>query len=458
MRLTKVKVEGLFGRFTYSVDLKLEDRITILHGPNGCGKTTLLRLVGNALTGRYDAILQAVFSRLCLQFDNGAHVVFERHRFQEQKRPKGRSSFPYKLIARFDGQEGEIRLLTVESRERLAHFIDQFVPGYHRVDVDSWIHAATGAHASLEELFLEHSDRLPSHLREQVAGREGKLTQSLRDFLRQMKVFVIDTQRLIAARDAEMVVEETSRGMMRRHRGVEPITPAVVSYANLLKESIRDHLQKYGIKASTLDRSLPHRILSAARSHDSPDKLRARYKAVLNRRSNLVNAGVLQETEGFDVPFPDTLEPLAEHVLHVYIDDMESKLSVFDGFAERVQLFKSLIHGLFKYKKISVGPNTGFEFITDENQTLTPDRLSSGEQHQLVLLFDLLFRVDEHSLILVDEPELSLHVEWQQKVLNNFSEISKLRDLDFLIATHSPDVIHDRWDLTTALTGDDPDA
>jgi ABC-type ATPase involved in cell division len=453
-----VAVKRLFGRFSYSVDLKLEDRITILHGPNGCGKTTLLRLVGNALTGRYDALMPVAFDRLDLHFDNGAAVTFERQPSDPRKTAAPRRGAPAKLIARFDGQDGEVRLLTEENRERVAHYIDRFVTGYERVDVEAWIHPATGTQATLEELFLAHRDRFPSHIRDQLAGREGKIAQRLREFLEPMKVFVIDTQRLIAARDAELIAERSSSAMVRHRRELPGMTPAVLSYANLLKEAIRDHLQKYGLKASTLDRSLPNRILSSARSEGSPEVLRNRYKAVLERRSNLVSAGVLQETQGFDVSFPDTLEPLAEHVLRIYLDDMESKLSVFDGFAERVQLFKSLIHGLFKYKQISVGPTNGFEFITDEQQVLTPDRLSSGEQHQLVLLFDLLFRVDEHALILVDEPELSLHVEWQQKVLSNFRQISELRDLDFLVATHSPDVIHDRWDLTVALAGGEANA
>jgi predicted ATP-binding protein involved in virulence len=98
-----------------------------------------------------------------------------------------------------------------------------------------------------------------------------------------------------------------------------------------------------------------------------------------------------------------------------------------------------------------VGGEQGFYFKTDEGKTLSAADLSSGEQHQLVLLFDLLFRVSDKALILVDEPEISLHVEWQQQVLNNFSAISQLRDLDFLIATHSPDIIHNRWDLTIGL-------
>jgi predicted ATP-binding protein involved in virulence len=79
--------------------------------------------------------------------------------------------------------------------------------------------------------------------------------------------------------------------------------------------------------------------------------------------------------------------------------------------------------------------------------------LSSGEQHELVLLYELLFKVEPKSLVLIDEPELSLHVGWQVSFLKDLQEVIKLADLDILMATHSPDIIQDRWDLTVELQG-----
>jgi predicted ATP-binding protein involved in virulence len=61
--------------------------------------------------------------------------------------------------------------------------------------------------------------------------------------------------------------------------------------------------------------------------------------------------------------------------------------------------------------------------------------------------------VTPNSLILIDEPELSLHILWQQEFLRDLEEIIKIAGLDFLIATHSPQIIHDRWDLAVELEG-----
>jgi predicted ATP-binding protein involved in virulence len=84
---------------------------------------------------------------------------------------------------------------------------------------------------------------------------------------------------------------------------------------------------------------------------------------------------------------------------------------------------------------------------------LEPGLLSSGEQHELVILYELLFRVRENSIILIDEPEISLHVVWQHEFLKDLGQIAALSQFHALVATHSPQIISDRWDLTVELKG-----
>jgi predicted ATP-binding protein involved in virulence len=79
------------------------------------------------------------------------------------------------------------------------------------------------------------------------------------------------------------------------------------------------------------------------------------------------------------------------------------------------------------------------------------DRLSSGEQHQLILTFDLLFEVTENFLILIDEPELSLHVTWQKSFIESLRRIISLNGFDVLLATHSPAVVARHFNLAIEL-------
>jgi predicted ATP-binding protein involved in virulence len=53
--------------------------------------------------------------------------------------------------------------------------------------------------------------------------------------------------------------------------------------------------------------------------------------------------------------------------------------------------------------------------------------------------------------VLIDEPEMSLHVAWQQLFVRHLAAIVRLSKFDSIIATHSPQIISDRWDLTVEL-------
>ena len=63
------------------------------------------------------------------------------------------------------------------------------------------------------------------------------------------------------------------------------------------------------------------------------------------------------------------------------------------------------------------------------------------------------FRIPDNSLILIDEPELSLHVAWQAQFLKDLETMATLSNFHAILATHSPEIIGDRWDLTITLQG-----
>ena len=56
-----------------------------------------------------------------------------------------------------------------------------------------------------------------------------------------------------------------------------------------------------------------------------------------------------------------------------------------------------------------------------------------------------------NSLLLIDEPEKSLHVEWLEKMLDDYKLMAQKLSCQMLIATHSPVFINGEWDLTTDL-------
>ncbi len=123
-------------------------------------------------------------------------------------------------------------------------------------------------------------------------------------------------------------------------------------------------------------------------------------------------------------------------------------------FKERLELFSGIIENAgFANKHLEVDRRYGFRFVSDnsERTILSPEQMSSGEQHLSIIAFELLFMAPDESLVLIDEPEISLHLMWQLDFLKNMQSILKLRDLQAIVATHSPEIFNQKWSLSVDL-------
>ena len=139
-------------------------------------------------------------------------------------------------------------------------------------------------------------------------------------------------------------------------------------------------------------------------------------------------------------------------VLWTYLADTDSKLGTFQDLLGRTNLFLDIVNRRFINKTITADAEKGIKVITDSTgDTLEPSDLSSGEQHELVLFYDLLFNTSPGTLVLIEEPEISLHVAWQQAFLGDIEAVTRLVPVRFVIATHSPQIIHKSWSRTVML-------
>ena len=78
--------------------------------------------------------------------------------------------------------------------------------------------------------------------------------------------------------------------------------------------------------------------------------------------------------------------------------------------------------------------------------------LSSGEQNELVLFYEMLFKCDSKDLVLIDEPEISLHLEWMQSMIGDLKRVADKNKMSLLIATHSPDLVGENYELVQHLS------
>jgi predicted ATPase len=151
------------------------------------------------------------------------------------------------------------------------------------------------------------------------------------------------------------------------------------------------------------------------------------------------------------LPSPGTIEHTTKAMFALYTNDAKQKPESLDELARKRELLTDIINSRFLYKTMTIDKEKGLVFTTKNGLVLSLENLSSGEQHELVLFYDLLFRVNPGSLVLIDEPELSLHVVWQDQFLKDLQRVRFHADADIILATHSPDIINDRRDLIVEL-------
>ena len=105
--------------------------------------------------------------------------------------------------------------------------------------------------------------------------------------------------------------------------------------------------------------------------------------------------------------------------------------------------FQDMVDELFSYTGKKIDRWSNDIVFWQDGDRLLPYKLSSGEKQMLVILLTVLVRNGEHCVLFMDEPEASLHVEWQQKLIGMIRELNP--NLQLILTTHSPAVIMEGW-------------
>ncbi len=105
--------------------------------------------------------------------------------------------------------------------------------------------------------------------------------------------------------------------------------------------------------------------------------------------------------------------------------------------------FQDMIDNLFSETNKKIDRKSNEIIIEQDGDRLMPYQLSSGEKQMLVILLTVLVRDGESFVLFMDEPEVSLHVEWQQQLIRLIRELNPR--VQIILTTHSPAVIMDGW-------------
>jgi len=429
-RISKICIFELFGMFNHEIPLHTTENITILHGQNGVGKTTILKIINALFNGKLFSLFNYSFKILRVEFTNDEYIELEKNITDVE--------ITGHRILKFRGSYFLKEIVISEKDYHMNHRVhygvfEECLPFIERIGPRTWFDRRMGARLNEMDIMEIYRDELALfNIDTPNQKKNEKAIEQVRQVLKTVRTHFIQTQRLFDETKTTSSPNESKSKITIEKNAVD------------LAEKIKDAIRNSGVRSASLDRTFPSRILTKMNQDNIDDEyIRNKFTKQNDYRNRLMLSGLIDEEEGGNLLPGDKLDAHALKVLWHYLNDVDEKFEVYKDLLPKIELFLSIINSRFRYKKMSISKNEGFFFISDSGQSIPLKSLSSGEQHELVLTYELIFKVPEKTLILIDEPELSLHVTWQQKFLTDIKRISQIANLDFIIATHSPSIVHE---------------
>lgn len=132
-----------------------------------------------------------------------------------------------------------------------------------------------------------------------------------------------------------------------------------------------------------------------------------------------------------------SLQPFHSRLMSI-LADVEKSTEFRVNQLSTFSLFKNLINSFLTNKRFEFNDVGGFEFSCNGVQ-IKLEELSSGEKHLLALLGKVAIAETEGAVFIADEPELSLHLAWQRKLLPAIRSLAP--SMQIIVATHAPAII-----------------
>lgn len=436
-KITSLYVSELFGRFDYDLKFPESNDISIITAPNGYGKTVLLRIIDSVFNSKLRFFRKIDFKGIRIELSSKRSISILKTKKNQPADDEFEQDIVLFKCLGFNSDSEEY-ILPPDLSPSDIRYIERRFP-IEQLGPNKWIDFPSDELLSTDEVIKRYARQLPDKLSESLI-----IPDWLQVAIDSIDVHLIETQRLLYLDEPD---DRTRRRRATHSSVVEKDSSDLVNRINRL-------LQKYANESQELDQTFPKRILEFRDSEVSKEEeIRDDLQQLTKKRDELVSVGLLVSTISEPIqPSKIFQQENIRRILEIYVEDTGQKLSIFDETYEKIRLFKQILDDRFSFKSIKIDPHKGIRAIDKDNdQDIPLAELSSGEQHELVLIYGLLFIVEEGSLILIDEPELSLHVTWQKNFITDIQKIQELKKLRVVIATHSPQIIHDKWDLVEEL-------
>lgn len=433
--LKSFKIFGLFGR--YNIELPFDKEVNIFIGENGLGKTTILNCLYFVLEKKFSQLEGIAFHHIEISFKDCTNTFFvsKADIVSYNRKRNNHRSYYYQdyfedLLSDFSISSENLDSL---SSEELNYLVKQLAN-------------AQGISPSMAQKRLYSYFNAHSRSSTKGKGDEKKvlqLSKAINEHLSE-RIIYLPTYRRIENDFSSLNIqnEEINNSEMLIRFGMADVQKSIET----VLEQIRDLAMQGFNKMIGL---LLEQYTAGDNISNNIDSIDLEIvKIALNRLGDKIEGRTKQDiitlirtNAIYGANYLHLLNLL--HKLIANYDQQKHHDDRINGFVNTCNKYLNSKH--FKYDPSNLTLGIHLDDSGDVNNTVKLTQLSSGEK-QIVSLFSKLYlEQEEKSIVIIDEPELSLSIKWQQMLLPDIMRTNNCRFL--LTVTHSPFIFENEFDM-----------
>ncbi|BBM48149.1 AAA ATPase domain protein [Leptotrichia wadei] len=432
VELKRIIFKKLLGRFDYNIELK--DKLTILTGPNGFGKSTILKTI-EAISRGVEGISyfnSLNFEEIIFDFKNYENIQIRKE--NETMYINNTNSLNKNLeLMKSIINNGEIK---IEKKDYYAYYklLENLIE--RKINVE---------YKNMLKKSRIHNQKNMNRLND--LSNEDKINNIMKRLKENLQhVYFIKDQRMMKEKQNFESYEFKHDNGMNSINIIEELPQKIKKHINVI-------LENYSEKSNELDSTYPTRLFKF-----KYNKKITEYEFKENLHNMYIKTEKLKEYGLFLKPNTEYDEimfnPEDSKALKIYFEDFDTKYRIYDKFIKKLDLYKSILNSRLSFKKIVISKEKGIEILAeDTDREIKLNSLSSGERQEILIFYYLIFEAESNILLLIDEPEISLHVTWQRKFIDDLLKVIEDKKINVIISTHSPQIIGNHQEKQIDLGG-----
>ncbi|ARU62101.1 hypothetical protein CBW65_14660 [Tumebacillus avium] len=411
-KIVRIIISKLFG--TDNIDINFEGYVKILISENGTGKTTILNVVYYTLTNNFEKLLEINFESVEIQFASGKKIKINRQNDVFKY---------YNDYARF---KNELKMNDLS----FGQFLKRIQSSYYIKDVKGMNKSRKKVGLNINNEYADNFESYRKNLDTELTDIEILYFPTFRRIEEDLNKLGVSNRQIDDGTLIKFGMADVENRIEAFRKSISDSTLALFSEVNgvmltqlvdgiNVTESMRESIKNIDALQVVLDRT--GKFLPSG------------YKYNIQ---HLMNSGELYRN-----PKYDTLVFFLSNLIKLY-DQQREKDNAIKKFVEVCNCYLEISGKRFEYDESSVKITIKQD---KHSEPIELRSLSSGEK-QIVSLFARLYLNFEEKkfLIIFDEPELSLSVEWQKRLLPDILDSQKC--IFMFAVTHSPFIFDNELD------------